>query len=425
MINEKVRRLLVEYNPFWSQPFNPEYNEREIFSSIEKFISEPQIVSLCGLRRVGKTTILNKIIFELIQKHGSASILYFSMDDFSELELLDVIDAFKEIHGIEPKFLVFDEIQKLSNWAEKVKILYDTKKYKIFVSGSESLFLKKGSRESLAGRIFEFEISKLSFSEYLNFVGKGHLAKKPLLHETELRAELEKYFLTSGFPEIIKKEDRQLIKQYIRNAVIEKIVFLDMPKIFPIENPQKIISILEILIDNPGMLVDLTSLSQELGISRQTLSRYFEYLEQSHLAVKLFNFSRNKISSEKRLKKFYPTILSQALAGKDDRQYLGKIAETACIAHTNAKFFWQNKYKDEVDIVLQHGKEIIPIEVKYRPESLETKGLEKFCKKFSCKKALMATKETRKTIKNGAEIQLIPLHEFLLKFCNKKNIELI
>lgn len=412
MVNEKVKRALKEFNLFWVSPAKLEYMDREVYGRLKKYIKEPQIVSLCGLRRVGKTTILQKIIQDLLKENQPDSILYFSFDDFQDLELFDVLDGFKEMHQKEPRFLIFDEIQKLPNWAEKVKIFYDTKKYKIFISGSESLFLRKGSRESLAGRIYEFEVKKLSFVEYLNFVGKGEMAKKPQLYDMELKIELSRYLLMGGFPELIGKEDKEVIRQYLKTAIIEKIVFKDMAKIYPIENPAQLIAILDILVDNPGMIVDFSSLSQELGISRQTLSKYFEYLEMAHLVVKLYNFSRNRITSEKSLKKFYPTFLSPVLI-EESEEKMGKLIETTCILATDTKFFWRDKYKDEVDIILQREKETIPIEVKYRNQPSQNKGLQKFCKKYKCKQAIVVTKDKRG---KNEDVQFVPVYEFLLGF---------
>ncbi len=415
MVNEKVLRALKELNPFWTSPFVIEYKDRNIYERLTKYIKEPQIISLCGLRRVGKTTILQKIIQEILVNNPPDSILYFSFDAFQDLELLDLLDSFKEIHKKEPKFLFFDEVQKLPNWAEKVKLIYDTKKYKIFVSGSESLFLRKGNRESLAGRIYEFEVKKLSFLEYLNFVGKTEMAKKPQLYDTELKIELSNYVLSGGFPELIGKADKAMIKQYLKSTIIEKIVFNDMAEIYPIENPSQLIRILDIIIDNPGMIVDFSSLSQEIGITRQTLSKYFEYLEMAHLVVKLYNFSRNRTTSEKSLKRFYPTFLSPVLNEKSEEK-TGKLMETVCIIATDAKFFWRDKYKDEVDIVLQKGKELIPIEVKYRNQPKQNKGMEKFLKKYKCKEAFIITKDTRKRAKDAAGVEWVPVYEFLLRF---------
>lgn len=415
MVNEKVERAVRGFNSFWNTPLKLEYKDREIYGKLKKYIKERQIVSLCGLRRVGKTTILKKIIQDLLKENEPDTILYFSFDDFEDIELYDVLDIFQEIHKKEPKFLIFDEIQKLPNWAGKVKILYDTDKYKIFVSGSESLFLRKGTHESLAGRIYEFEVKKLSFSEYLDFVGKGETKKNPRLYDIELRMELGNYLLCGGFPELIGKYDKELIKHYLKTTIVEKIVFKDMIKIYPIENTAPLTKILDILIDNPGMVVDFSSLSQELGISRQTLSKYFEYLEMAHLVVKLYNFSRNRITSEKSLKRFYPTFLSPVLT-EESEERMGKLIETTCVLATDTKFFWRDKYKDEVDIVLQKDKEIIPIEIKYRNQPSQNRGLPKFLKKYNCKKAFIVTKETRKNAKEANGTEWIPVYEFLLRF---------
>ena len=415
MVNDKVKRALREFNPFWTSPIRIEYRDRTVYERLKRFIKEPQIISLCGLRRVGKTTLLQKIIQDILEENAPDSVLYFSFDDFQDLELFDVLDSFREIHKKEPRFLFFDEVQKLPNWAEKVKILYDTKKYKIFVSGSESLFLRRGAGESLAGRIYEFEIKKLSFMEYLGFVGKTKMAEKPQLYEVELKIELWNYLLSGGFPELIGKEDKAMIKQYVKSTIIEKIVFKDMAKMYPIENPAELIRILDIIVDNPGMIVDFSSLSQELGIWRQTLSKYFEYLEMAHLVVKLYNFSRNRITSEKSLKRFYPTFLTPVLT-EDSEERTGKLMETACVIATDAKFFWRDKYKDEVDIVLQKGRDIVPIEIKYRNQPSQNRGMEKFQKKYKCKEAFIVTKDARRKAKDSDGVEWVPVHEFLLRF---------
>ena len=224
--------------------------------------------------------------------------------------------------------------------------------------------------------------------------------------------ELGNYLLCGGFPELIGKEDKELVKHYIKTTIIEKIVFKDMAKIYPIENTAQLIKILDILIDNPGMIVDFSSLSQELGISRQTLSKYFEYLEMAHLVVKLYNFSRNRLTSEKSLKKFYPTFLSPVLT-EESEERMGKLIETTCVLATDTKFFWRDKYKDEVDIILQLEKETIPVEVKYRNQPSQNKGLQKFCKKYKCREAIVVTKDKRG---KNEDVRFVPVYEFLLGF---------
>jgi predicted AAA+ superfamily ATPase len=222
--------------------------------------------------------------------------------------------------------------------------------------------------------------------------------------------------LCGGFPELIGKADKAFIKQYLRHSLIEKIVFSDIPVIYPIESPQLLVTILEILIENPGMILDFNSLSQELGIARQTLSKYFEYLEMAHLVVKLYNFSRNMITSEKRLKKFYPAFLSIAIAPDDGEAYRGKLVEALCCIQSGAKFFWRDKQKNEVDIVSQKDGKLLPIEVKFKDSHLDTKGLVRFCRKYNCKRALMLTRSRHKHSEDFATIEFMPVWEYLLKF---------
>ncbi len=412
-MDEKLVRLLRELNPFWIGNFSVEYFDRDIYEKIARVVGEKQIIALSGLRRVGKTTLLDKIIFDLLKKNAKKEeILYFSFDGFEGNDLFEIIDACKEINGIEPKFLFFDEVQKVEGWHEKVKLLYDTKKYKLFVSGSESLFLKKGAKESLAGRIFEFEVKTLSFKEFLVFSGKTEWAEKPLLFDFELRTAFNDYLLSGGFPEMIGKKDPALVRNYIKSAVVEKVVFIDLPRLFPVDDPQKLYSLLEVLIDNPGMLVDYSSLSKQFGLSRQTVSNYFFYLEQANLVKKLYNFSKNKMVSEKKLKKYYPTFLSSALITNAE---FGKLAESVCAINLKTNFFWRDPHKNEVDFILPQEKNLLPIELKYRNSPKENTGIIQFCKKYSCKKAIILTKDSRKKTKNQIKIDYVPVYEFLLK----------
>lgn len=418
MLDAKAKSRLLEYNYFWNKSLNLSYFDRTIYEKIKKYIPERQIISLCGLRRVGKTTILMKIISDLLLHVDPKEIVYFSFDDSSDIEPLDVLSGAKEITGKEPKYLIFDEVQKIKNWSDKIKIIYDTKKVKIFVSGSESLFLVKGVRESLAGRNFEFEIKGLTFLEYLRFKDKEKLVENILLNELELKQELRNYILTAGFPELIDKSDEDFIRQYIKSSVIDKIIFMDLSQLYSVDNPQNLSAILDIITNNPGLFLDNTTLSQELGIHRLTVSKYLNYLETAHLIKKVYNYSRNKLTSEKKQKKYYPTIISSILAYNKSDLFYTKIVETVCINNTNAKYFWRDKSKAEVDLVLEI-ENLLPVEIKYTSDFKTNKGIFKFIKKFESEKAIYVTKDIRREDqdkKTKTPIHFIPLYEFLLNY---------
>ena len=189
MENKRLFEALEGSNPWWKGDFDLDYKSRKVYEEIKKFIKNRQIISLTGLRRTGKTTILLKIVKDSIVNYGKENIVYFSFDDFKEIRLKEVIDAYFELmkkNSSESFLFLFDEIQKVPGWEEQLKRIYDeNKKFKFIISGSESLFIRKGIRESLAGRMFEFQIKTLCFKEFLNFKGKSFdnfvLYKKEIL----------------------------------------------------------------------------------------------------------------------------------------------------------------------------------------------------------------------------------------------------
>jgi len=413
----QIKEALKDFNPWWENKFRIEFKERRIYRKIQKFMTLRQIIALVGLRRVGKTTLMLKIIEDAI-KNGldSRSIIYFSFDEFREVEIREVIRAYEEI--MEKNFrndkylLLLDEIQKLNNWEDQIKVVYDTfRNVKIILSGSESLFIRKKSKETLAGRIFEFKIEPLSFREFLLF---KEFDFEPIgLHERELHKLFNEFALTLGFPELVGIQEKEIIKKYINEGIIEKVIYRDLTKLFKIKDVSLIESLLRIFMEEPGQIVELSELANELNISRQTLSNYLDYLEESFLIRKLYNFSKSRRKVERKLKKYYPTIVSVDLLFRGDDVSKSKVFEWQIVNQLNAEYFWRDPYKNEVDIVLIN-KKLIPIEVKYG--KIDFKGLTVFMKKFTANEGYIITPDKEGTQKiNGKIISIVPAFKFLLK----------
>ena len=78
---EKIKKALFESNPWWRKKLEINYKDREIYQKLQKYIDAKQIIALTGLRRVGKTTIMLKIVKEKIDSgFSSDNIIYFSFD---------------------------------------------------------------------------------------------------------------------------------------------------------------------------------------------------------------------------------------------------------------------------------------------------------------------------------------------------------
>jgi predicted AAA+ superfamily ATPase len=312
----------------------------------------------------------------------------------------------KEITGVMPKYVFFDEVQKVGDWPGQAKRIYDLHGTKMFVTGSQSLFLRKAGQESLAGRMFEFEMKPLSFREYLSFRG---IENTPL-YEEEIKKSLYHYLLTFGLPELVAETDVFFIRKYVKEGLVDKAVYHDIPARFHVDAPSLLESILNRIIGCPGLLLDKNGLAAELGVSRATSANYLYYLESAFLIRSLYNYSRNRSTSEKKLKKYYPCFPVLCFGPKDDSTYQGKVAEAAAVQNAGAKFFWRSQGGDEVDIVLEEP--LRPIEVKYRENPAELKGMEKFAKKFKTGNGTVITKDEEKTI---GKIKYVPLWKWLLE----------
>ncbi|MGA2916591.1 MAG: ATP-binding protein [Sedimentisphaerales bacterium] len=412
----KIKDALREFNPWWKGAFEVEFKDRNIYGKIQKFLPLPQMVALTGLRRTGKTTLMLKIADDAIKKgYGPLDVIYFSFDEFPEIEIREIIEQYEEITGNTfrqgKRLLLLDEIQKLNGWENQLKAVYDTcKNTKIMISGSESLFIRKKSKEALAGRIFEFTVEPLLFNEFLAF--KGLKLKPTGLYEKELRKLFDEFALTMGFPELVGITDREIIKKYVKEGIVEKVVYRDLAKLFKIKDISVMDSLLRVIMEEPGQIIELSGLAHELNISRQTLSGYLGYLEKSFMVRKLYNFSRNRRKIERKLKKYYPAMPSVSLLFSEDDLSRSRVFEWLVIMQLKAEFFWRDPYKNEVDAVLVNG-EPVPVEVKYG--KIGFRGIEAFMKKFNVDRGCIISRdEESKKEKDGKVISIVPAFKFFL-----------
>jgi predicted AAA+ superfamily ATPase len=413
-----IRDILIESNPWWKAPTTIDYKERDLYTHLKKFLTLPQIISITGMRRVGKTTLMLKILQDSIKRgYNPHNLLYFSFDEFRDINIRELLKEYERILNKNLKhekyLILFDEIQKLENWENQIKRLYDTYKnnIKIIISGSESLFIKKKSRATLAGRLFEFILTPLNFKEYLQFIDVYY--EKKGLYEKELEAHLANYKLTQGFPELVNINDKDIIKKYIKESIVEKVIYRDIPGLLKIRDISVLESILTIFMEEPGQIIELSELASDLHITRQTLSMYLRYLESSFLIKKLYNFSKNKRKTERKLKKYYPTIVSVDLLFKNESTSQSKILEWFIVNQLNAEYFWRDSYKNEVDIIQTKDNKIIPIEVKYG--KIETKSLLKFMDIYNLNKGYIITSTMDSLYEyDKKRIQAIPVHKFLI-----------
>ncbi len=410
----EILDTLIERNSWWKEKnFKINYRRRMLYDKVEKFMKYKQMISITGLRRVGKTTLLEKIVVDSLASGISPEkIVYFPFDEFRDIKLRDVLSEYSSIGKKDLRqgryIILFDEIQKVDDWENQLKSIYDaySTNLKIIISGSESLFIRKRSKETLSGRLFEFRLKPLSFEEYLGFIDRKY---EPVeLYTKELENSFDDFIHCLGFPELVGINEKEAIKKYVREGVIEKIIYRDIPELLPIKDVSILASVYNALEKEPGQLIEMRRLAGDMGIARQTLSTYLNYLEDAFLIKKLYNYSRNARKVERSLKKYYTTIQSVDLAFSNDSDSRSKMFESLVVNQLDAKFFWRDPQKHEVDIVLQN-KQPLPIEVKYGKVGFE--GIGAFSAKFKTKKGYIVS---YRAVEAKGNVAVIPAWKALL-----------
>jgi len=390
--------------------------KRDIYPKLEKHLDKRFILALVGLRRVGKTTIMYQLIQKLIGENiNKTAILFFSFDDVS-VKLNEVLETYQEIHSkdfrAERTYIFLDEIQKCEGWENELKKYYDLyPKLKFIISGSESLFIRKKTKETLAGRIFEFTLTPFVFREYLRFKG---IKEKEFKYETKIKPLFRKFAEKGGFPETFSFETDKDFREYVRALVVDKIVYKDIPKMFKLEDPDFLKVLLELISSNPGMYVDYQSLSRQFGKDRRVIKDYINYLKESFLILMLGNYRKGSITTLRKKKRAYPAdnALIYLYKPKIEEDFFGRMIETLAVNKLKASSFWKNG--GEIDIINQD----VPIEVKYQEKinSEDFKTIKEFMRKFSKKNGLILTKNEEKEIKfEEGIIKLIPVWKWLLE----------
>ena len=333
----------------------------EVYNKLTKY---KEVIVLTGLRRVGKSTIMYQLIDELSKKVNPLNIIYFTFD-YGSTEIVSILNEYQKITGTDWKkekvCLFLDEIQILSNWGAQVKLLYDSFPNITFVvSGSASLQLEKQAMDRLAGRYFLVDIPVLSLVEYY-VLRHGKNIDNLKLYEDNIGMELDTY-IKKPFPELAKIDDQKIVYEYIRESVVAKIISQDLLHEFGKVDVTLLNSLVELFFSEPGMILNVDSLSKSLAKRKQEVERHIYMLEFSKLIRIIKNYRPSTLSESRKLRRVYPYDISLALSQNPSIEK-GKVLETLMISRLSARRYWREGQK-EIDALLIDRKKIIPIEIK-------------------------------------------------------------
>lgn len=416
MEKELILKEIISQNKHWKKDdsfFEDKKFKRKLFGELIRYLPERQILSIVGLRRTGKTILLKQLIKHLLENKNvqAEKILFLSFDEAlitSKLTLQNYLDVYFENILKDRKnkiYVFFDEIQYISKWQHILKRYYDREtNIKFIVSGSSSLFLKKRSLESLAGRIYEFKLNHLSFEEFLELSGvEKHLldefknyavraGEKNMPHSQneynfflanygkQLELLFVDYLLFYQFPEMIGQKDKEKIKKYLLESIYKKTIEYDIPRLFGVAKVDELKFVYQMFIHEIGELVEFKNISGEAGIEENTLKKYIYYFQESFLLDLVYNYSKSFRKSKRLQKKSYIATTNLFAAFHSEyfkhpaitNQYLGKLVEAYIFNILKEKYQYISFYKKghkEIDFVCNNAllekTTVSLIEVKY------------------------------------------------------------
>lgn len=260
--------------------------ERGLYLYRLKQLKDQNLIKvITGVRRCGKSTLLESFMNELI-KEGvpKENIIFLNFEDRENLHLTNWSTLYDEIIGqIQPnnKYYIFlDEVQLINDFERLVNSLFRKKNIDLYVTGSNAYLLSSELATLLTGRYIALNLQPYSFKEYVS----------AFPDEKNTDKLFRKYINESSFPEAvtISKIADNLVNEYLQ-SIYDTVIIKDISQRHKLRNLDKLHRIVSFLLDSIGSYVSPTNIAAQLNhnskkkISHNTVIRYLDFLTQSYI----------------------------------------------------------------------------------------------------------------------------------------------
>jgi len=403
-------------------------------------IDRKKIITIPGVRRCGKSTLMEIAINTLVEKGVPKEyILWLGFDDerlrsMTSEELDDVIASYMEMYPnipIKDVYMFFDEIQLIKDWEYFILRVYKTYCKNIYVCGSNATMLSTELSSALRGYPLEYETYPLSFNEYCRFRG---ISTNSYLEQdrAKLRIAFEEYNQESAFPEIVlttSQSDRlKLLHGYFDTMLLK-----DLVEHYKISNISVVRYFVKRIMANLTKPTSINAIykdikSQGLKVGKDDLYLWASYICDIFMFVRISKYDRSLIKEQKSLDKYY--CIDNGIRGAvllPQSNDNGKNLENTVFMQLNRTKLPSDKISyyqsnGECDFVLQRNDAVVQlIQVTWDMSDENTRereigGILEASTATGCTNLLIITKDEETVIvRESKQISVVPARKWLLQ----------
>lgn len=387
----------------------------------EEWLSTTEILIFTGVRRCGKSVLLQQLRERLEEKDfffnfDDERLVHFKLEDFATLQ-----ECFFELFG-EQHTYYFDEIQNVEGWESFVRRLYNEGN-KVVVTGSNARMLSKEMGTHLTGRYISVEVYPFSFAEYLQ-LERIELSQKDFYlmpSRSRLLGHFQNYLERGGFPKYLRTGSVRYL-----SSLYESIIFRDVMARNGLTNDKEIQELTFYLASNATKRITYNSLGKIVGIRHpETIKNYLEYIQQTYMIFQLLKYApsvKTQMLSPKKVYFIDNAIVSRM--GFNATDNVGVKLENAVFIELMRRgcdvFFHADK--KECDFVVRQGVRITQayqVTVKMDDEKTrkrEIEGLQEAMDAYGLTEGYIITMNEKEELTEGGKaIHVVPAWEWMLK----------
>ena len=278
----------------------------DYMNTLKTYRDVPLVKILAGIRRCGKSTILDMLRDDLLKSGIAAdhiiSMRYTSEDFDDGMTDKDMYTGIKGQMTDEGRYyLLLDEVQEIEGWEKAVNSLLENANTDIYVTGSNSKLMSSEISTYRTGRYVTIPVFPLSFEEYLTFKAGSSLSQKELLNE---------YIRYGGFPIVALGTYDERTAYQIVEGIYHSVISNDIARRHSITNQELFNRVVRFIIENVGKNFSANSIvkflkSEGRSLTVETIYNYLEWLEKAFVIYRCQRYDLQGKAVLKTQEKFY------------------------------------------------------------------------------------------------------------------------